>query len=475
MTARLLVARAARLLAASALLLVVVTAAQSPVMPVWLTAAAGALFALTAWRPDVALLVLVASVPWGARMAGVPVRASEALCVAFLAGWLVSVWRPAIGRWAGLRPVALPACLYCALAVGSWLQLAFGPAPLTTTPVPLDYLVTAGRDPHTAAAVQILLGATLFVAAVSLVQQDARLLRRLAVVTAGVGLAAVVATVVAVPVRYWMTGDGNELIRYFVATRSRYAFHVQDVNAAGSHIIMAGLVGLGWAWSRRSWRPAWLTGLAFTLLALWIAGSRAANTAGLALGGFLLAGSRLVRAGIRWPSVPPRVLGALGVVSVVVLSLAPTILGSATATTGSASRSMSVREEFLVTSLRMVSTSPLRGVGVGTYYQRSSAFMPPGIRALYGRENAHNYFMQTTAELGVLGLMAFLWCLGAALGRAWRAIDTDGQATLPLGVFLGLLGFLLTCVTGHPFLVIEVSLPFWALLGAGAAAEPKVY
>jgi hypothetical protein len=29
--------------------------------------------------------------------------------------------------------------------------------------------------------------------------------------------------------------------------------------------------------------------------------------------------------------------------------------------------------------------------------------------------------------------------------------------------------YLLTCVTGHPFLVVEVAAPFWAALGATAA------
>jgi hypothetical protein len=29
--------------------------------------------------------------------------------------------------------------------------------------------------------------------------------------------------------------------------------------------------------------------------------------------------------------------------------------------------------------------------------------------------------------------------------------------------------YLLTCVTGHPFLVVEAAVPFWASLGAGVA------
>ena len=50
-----------------------------------------------------------------------------------------------------------------------------------------------------------------------------------------------------------------------------------------------------------------------------------------------------------------------------------------------------------------------------------------------------------------------------------------GSLTLSLGLFLGVMAFLVTCVTGHPFLVVEASIPFWAALGAGASETAKVY
>jgi O-antigen ligase len=139
-------------------------------------------------------------------------------------------------------------------------------------------------------------------------------------------------------------------------------------------------------------------------------------------------------------------------------------LGSATASRGSASRSLSIRAEFQETSVRMFATAPVLGVGVGTYFQRSNAFMPDGIRGIYGRENAHNYYMQVLAELGIAGLGVFLWWLGSALRRLWASALDAGAESLAFATCLACGAYLLTCVTGHPFLVVEAAVPFWAVL-----------
>ena len=51
----------------------------------------------------------------------------------------------------------------------------------------------------------------------------------------------------------------------------------------------------------------------------------------------------------------------------------------------------------------MFASAPIFGVGVGRYFERSPEFMPDEIRELYGAENAHNYFAQSFAELGIAG------------------------------------------------------------------------
>jgi O-antigen ligase len=455
------------------------TAALSPLVPWWLTAGAAGLLATAVWRPEWALFALLAAAPWGARLADVPVRATEYLCVAFLAGRLLRLDKPLGLSSRGARAAAWPAFAYGLLAVVSWVRLVLAATHSrgwtavvdAARLLPADYLVTAGRDPHTAAALQILLGIAMCFSAFTLVANDTRMWRGAVAVIALTGVVAAAVTVIAVPVRYWLSGDANELIRYFVITRSRYSFHVPDVNAAGSHFILGALLAMGALGLERRRRVGQALILVITFAALWISGSRAAMGTGVLLAAFWLHGWRLVRAGWRWPSMSTRTVGGAAAATLVALVMLPTVVGSASAMSGSASRSMSVREEFLVTSARMLATAPVLGVGVGTYYQRSGEFMPPGIRALYGRENAHDYFMQTAAELGGLGLVAFAWWLGAALAPLWRRLGEGGRPTVALALLLGCVGFLLTCVTGHPLLVVEVSVPFWAALGVAMSAD----
>src|SRR5205085_1834415 len=137
---------------------------------------------------------------------------------------------------------------------------------------------------------------------------------------AGAGLLAAVLSVVAVPVTYLTTGDWNEIDRYISVTRSRGAFHLKDVNAAGSHYILAALLSLALTPAGRGARVAWRVGQAAIVLALWMSGSRAAIVAGAAgvIAWALIAG--LARRGVGAPRWPPWVLGACGLVLIAALT-----------------------------------------------------------------------------------------------------------------------------------------------------------
>jgi len=133
-----------------------------------------------------------------------------------------------------------------------------------------------------------------------------------------------------------------------------------------------------------------------------------------------------------------------------------------------------MRSQFTETSAQMFASAPILGVGTGRYFDRSTEFMPDPLRETYGNENAHNYFAQQFAELGLVGGLLFIWLVGSLLAHGWRCIrlSATGQGAL-LGLFAGTSAYLLTSLTGHPLLVPEAALPFWAALGAvgGASAE----
>ena len=116
---------------------------------------------------------------------------------------------------------------------------------------------------------------------------------------------------------------------------------------------------------------------------------------------------------------------------------------------------------FWRAALAMIKDSPFFGQGIGSFFWRLPAYSH---HAFY--ENAHNYFLQTGAELGMVGLIAFLWLLviilksGVSLflqlkDRYWKLVVG--------GLISGILGFLLTCLTDHPLVLLEMQFVFWSV------------
>ena len=122
----------------------------------------------------------------------------------------------------------------------------------------------------------------------------------------------------------------------------------------------------------------------------------------------------------------------------------------------------------------MIAARPLFGVGVGQYYRTSPLFLSPQLAWAYGAENAHNYFLQVGAELGVLGLALFCAWVGVVLGRALKAIAIEPHDLRLLGATGGVVVLLGTCLTGHPLLIDEVAFPFWIQFGLVAGLSGSV-
>ena len=134
---------------------------------------------------------------------------------------------------------------------------------------------------------------------------------------------------------------------------------------------------------------------------------------------------------------------------------------------------MNLRSQFLLTSARMFASAPVFGVGVGRYFGRSAEFMTPELRDLYGNENAHNYFAQQFAELGLVGGLLFVWLVAIVLSHGWRAALQSPDDVALHALFAGTAAYVLTCATGHPLLVPEAALPFWAAFGVVAVRRQR--
>jgi len=226
-----------------------------------------------------------------------------------------------------------------------------------------------------------------------------------------------------------------------------------DVNAAGSLWALL-LVPAVWLAVSRASRVAWLTSIAVSL-ALWLTHSRAAIVGAfvsLALLWFLM------RRPSRTTLIVSATLAAALLVGIV-------MSGRAAVGQSGTGDSLAVRLHMAKIGLQMTADRPLFGVGLGQFRIVSRAFMTPDFVALFPQagvgENAHNNFIQILAEVGLVGLAAFLWLLAAAA----RAVFASSPTPQLLGLAGGVLAFLLSCLLGHPFMTVEVLWIFFLVLG----------
>jgi hypothetical protein len=465
------VAAALRLLCGVALAWCVSVALVAPETPRLTAALALLVFAAGIWRPAVALIGLAALTPAAMLLAPPPARGAELFAWAFLAAWLVRVWRPLAP--AGVpRRIALPALLYAAYAAGSWLTLTIGgaagvdPGALATHvahAIGSHVLVFSVPEGETVAALQIAAGIGVLLAAAAAARAEPSLPQRLAWTTAIAMAVLAVVTCVDV-VRQWSAferpWDAAFLIRY--VRGERFTRHLGDLNAAGSQYVLAAGIALGLAAEGRR-RGLWVAIVVVMMPAFWLTGSR---SAGVALLGAIAALAAARHAGPR-PSARTQ-LAVAATIGGILVAAASALAVAGGDHSGSAGRALRLRSQFSETSVRMVASAPVFGVGVGRYFPRSPEFMPAELRELYGAENAHNYFAQQFAELGLAGGALFVWLMAAAVAAGWRHARTTPRDPAAVAFFSGCAGYLLTCVTGHPFLVSEAAFPFWIALGAMA-------
>ena len=468
-----LAGRAARVLLCAFLAWYIGHAIVAPEITRVAALAAVAVAGLTFWRPGLGLLLLTGLAPAGALFAASPVRATELLAWSFLFAWLLRVWAP-LSRSGWPRALTVPALLYVAVIATSWLAFTIGGAAgiqpaawpqFLFQSISPDHLVHSSPEPETWTLLQSATGIALFLATVGLTRNDRRLAPELAR-TLVLSIAILALASVAEVVRQWGR-DGYTLtflMRY--VNGERYSLHLPDVNAAASLYVLAGLIGAAIGTFDRAQRRLWLPLTLVILPALWLAGSRTAAIAAAIIGGLTIPSRIRER---RWRLTRPRL--ALAAVLLIVGAAATLVLAQRSADVPGAARSLRLRFAFYETTGRMLASAPVFGVGVGHYFDRSAEFMPEELRAIYGNENAHNYFAQQFAELGVVGGLLFIWLIIPPMVRAWRhirAAPADDGALI--GLVAGATAYLITCVTGHPLLVPEAALPFWIGFGALTAS-----
>jgi|GEM_PF-2278674 len=112
-------------------------------------------------------------------------------------------------------------------------------------------------------------------------------------------------------------------------------------------------------------------------------------------------------------------------------------------------------------ALRMVYQRPLIGIGLGGFETAYAKYKLTGLNPLY----AYNYFLQLAAEMGVVGLGAFLWFL-FMVGKHIKFLSKRSKlSSLEIGVFGSLVAVLFHNLIDYNLYIPANAILFWVFLG----------
>lgn len=143
-------------------------------------------------------------------------------------------------------------------------------------------------------------------------------------------------------------------------------------------------------------------------------------------------------------------------------------------------------QSYWTGSVEMIKQRPLTGWGTGLFpvYQskftgRGVAIPPTGQGARTSlAENAHNFYLQTAAELGLPGLLLVLATLGTFLVAGFkrvRELEAGIRRTLLMGSLAATIAFMVDAIGSPSWQYGQTSMFLWLMLGMGTSCiRPRV-
>lgn len=126
------------------------------------------------------------------------------------------------------------------------------------------------------------------------------------------------------------------------------------------------------------------------------------------------------------------------------------------------------RLQLWQSALAMLRDHPLLGVGLDNFlYLYQQRYIAPEALAEANLSHPHNLVLQFWLELGLLGLLAGLWLLGAGLRlarRAWYRSPDAGARALALGAFGCQVDFVVHGLIDNSYFLPDLALVFWLVL-----------
>ena len=117
----------------------------------------------------------------------------------------------------------------------------------------------------------------------------------------------------------------------------------------------------------------------------------------------------------------------------------------------------------------MSSIDYIWGKGLQTFYENSVIFFPLAGKIKWG---AHSVYVQLLFELGVIGLLAFLWQSLSVIKQLVPLVKIDKLAAFSL--ILIIINFLICAVSDNMFYYLSYNWYLWFVVGAGCALARSV-
>ena len=130
-------------------------------------------------------------------------------------------------------------------------------------------------------------------------------------------------------------------------------------------------------------------------------------------------------------------------------------------------KSAEIRIPLMKVAYNMIKAQPVLGVGIGHYLQNMSSYdnTRENVTAFFG-SRVHNLYLLLAAELGLLGLFAFLWIV-VLLYKVGLQLARSGDpliATAAVGITVGFSAFFIHCMVDSPNALSAVT-NFWFFSG----------
>lgn len=145
-----------------------------------------------------------------------------------------------------------------------------------------------------------------------------------------------------------------------------------------------------------------------------------------------------------------------------------------------AMRSINDRSVMWKNSAAIFMRHPVIGNGLNTFYDNYMKVRQDEMKDKHG-SYAHNCYLQMAAEIGLLGLAAFLAFVGAIILKSFRALKTIKDPlyySLILGINLGLIAFLIHSAGDTSLYSLPLATLFWlssgTLLAVGRLSEANI-